>query len=147
MKATHKFAIAASVMALFLALSLGAPTALANKWDAYHSALGQLRSARALIEHPDSGELHDQEKSALAEIDAAIAELKSVADDGKSVEDHPQVDTHARWIPRLNKAIEQLNKAHDNVSKEDDTSGARERAVQHIGQARKFITQAIALEQ
>jgi hypothetical protein len=73
--------------------------------------------------------------------------LKSVADDGKSLEDHPQVDTHARWIPRLNKAVEQLNKAHDNVSKEDDTSGARERAVQHIGQARKFITQAIALEQ
>jgi hypothetical protein len=146
MKATHKFAIAASVMALFLALSLGAPTALA-KWDAYHSALGQLRSARALIEHPDSGELHDQEKNALAEIDAAIAELKSLADDGKTLEDHPQVDTHARWIPRLNKAIEQLNKAHDNVSKEDDTSGARERAVQHIGQARKFITQAIALEQ
>jgi hypothetical protein len=146
MKATHRFAITAFVMALFLALSLGAHAAPA-KWDAYHSALGQLRSARALIEHPDSGELHDQEKSALAEIDAAIAELKSVADDGKSLEDHPQVDTHARWIPRLNKAVEQLNKAHDNVSKEDDTSGARERAVQHIGQARKFITQAIALEQ
>jgi hypothetical protein len=146
MKVTHRFAIATSVIALFLALSLGAPTASA-KWDSYHSALGQLRAARALIEHPDSGELHDQERNALNEIDAAIAELKSVADDGKSLEDHPQVDTHARWIPRLNKAVEQLNKAHDNVSKEDDTSGARERAVQHIGQARKFVTQAIALEQ
>lgn len=146
MKYTYRFPLAASVIALFLALSLGAPTASA-KWDSYHSALGQLRSARALIEHPDSGELHDQEKNALAEIDAAIAEIKSVADDGKSLEDHPQVDTHARWIPRLNKAVEQLNKAHDNVSKEDDTSGARERAVEHIGQARKFVTQAIALEQ
>jgi hypothetical protein len=91
--------------------------------------------------------MHDQEKNALAEIDAAIAELKSVADDNKSLDDHPGVDTHARWIPRLNKAVEQLNKAHDDVSKEDDNSGARERAVQHIGQARKFVTQAIALEQ
>ena len=66
-----------------------------------------MRAARALIAHPDSGELHDQEKNALAEIDAAIAELKSVADDGKGVDDHPGIDTHARWIPRLNKAVEQ----------------------------------------
>jgi len=146
MKSQFRFLLAASVIALFLVLILGSPTASAN-YDSYHNALGQLRSARALIEHPDSGELHDQERNAISEIEAAITELKSVADDGKSLEDHPQVDTHARWIPRLNKAIEQLNKAHDNVAKEDDTSGARERAIQHIGQARKFITQAIALEQ
>ena len=145
MKVTHRFAFAAFVMALLVMLGT-APTASA-KWDAYHNALGHLRAARALIQHPDSGEMHDQEKNALAEIDAAIAELKSVADDNKSLDDHPGVDTHARWIPRLNKAVEQLNKAHDDVSKEDDNSGARERAVQHIGQARKFVTQAIALEQ
>jgi hypothetical protein len=144
MKSTHRFATAASIVAVFLAF--GAAAALA-KYDSYHSALGQLRAARALIAHPDSGELHDQEKNALAEIDAAIAELKSVADDGKGVDDHPGIDTHARWIPRLNKAVEQLNKAHDNVQKEEDDSGAKDRAVQHIGQARKFITQAIALEQ
>lgn len=145
MKATYRFVLVALAMA-FVAMLAGAPTASA-KWDSYHSALGHLRGARALIEHPDSGELHDQERNAIAEIDAAIAELKSVADDGKSLEDHPGVDLHARWIPRLNKAVEQLNKAHDDVTKEEDTSGARERAVEHIGQARKFITQAIALEQ
>jgi hypothetical protein len=81
------------------------------------------------------------------EIDAAIAEIKSVADDGKGPDDHPSIDSHARWIPGLNKAIELLNKAHDNVQKEDDDSGAKDRAIQHIAQARKFITQAIALEQ
>jgi hypothetical protein len=150
MKASHRIAIAPITLALFLGLFLaaaGTASAAPDKFDAYRSALGNLRAARALIEHPDSGELHDQEKNALSEIDAAIAEVKSVVDDGKSLDDHPGIDTHARWIPRLNKAIEQLNKAHDNVSKEDDNSGARERAVQHIGQARKFITQAIALEQ
>ena len=84
---------------------------------------------------------------AIAEIDAAIAEIKSVADDGKGVDDHPSIDSHARWIPGLNKAIELLNKAYDNVQKEEDDSGAKDRAIQHIAQARKFITQAIALEQ
>jgi hypothetical protein len=34
--------------------------------------------ARAYIEHPDSGELHDQEKSVMGEMDAAISELESV---------------------------------------------------------------------
>jgi hypothetical protein len=144
MKSTYKFALAASVIALLLAF--GATAALA-RYDSYHSALGQLRAARAYIQHPDSGELHDQEKNAISEIDAAIAELKSVADDGKGPDDHPSIDSHARWIPRLNKAVEQLEKAHDNVQKEGDDSGAKDRALQHIGQARKFITQAIALEQ
>ncbi len=146
MKATPPFAIAAFVVALFWTLSVAAPTALA-KYDSYHSALGQLRAARAYVSRPDSGVLHDQEKSALAEIDAAIAEIKSVADDGKSLDDHPGIDNNARWIAKLNKAVEQLNKAHDNAAKEDDGSGARERAVEHIGQARKFVIQAIALEQ
>ena len=146
MKSSYRFAIAASVLTLFLALSFGAPAALA-RYDSYHSALGQLRAARAYMAHPDSGELHDQEKSAIVEIDAAIAELKSVADDGKGLDDHPSIDSHARWIAGLNKAVELLNKAHDNVQKEDDGSGAKDRAIQHIAQARKFITQAIALEQ
>jgi len=84
MKSSYRFAIAASVLTLFLALSFGAPAALA-RYDSYHSALGQLRAARAYMAHPDSGELHDQEKSAIVEIDAAIAELKSVADDGKGL--------------------------------------------------------------
>jgi len=145
MKTMHRLVLAASAMALFVMLC-SAPTASA-KWDSYHSALGHLRAARALIEHPDSGVLHDQERGALTEIDAALAEVKAVADDGKSLDDHPGADLHARWIQRLNKAVEQLNKAHDDVTKESDDSGARERAVQHIGQARKLVTQAIALEQ
>jgi hypothetical protein len=145
MHATVRGTLAAALLVL-LGMLASPPTASA-KWDSYHSALGHLRAARALIEHPDSGELHDQERYAIAEIDAALAEIKSVADDGKSLEDHPGADLHARWIARLNKAVEQLNKAHDDATKEDDPSGARERAVEHIGQARKFITQAIALEQ
>jgi hypothetical protein len=146
MKILYRFAIIMPAVVLAFAVSANARPAPA-KYGAYQSALGQLRNARAYIEHPDSGELHDQEKNAIAEIDAAIMELKSVADDGKSPDDHPPLDTHLRWIARLNKAAELLNKAHDNVQKEDDNSGARERAIQHIGQASKQIQTAIALEQ
>jgi len=102
------------VLAFFLAFSVAATPSPA-KYGSYANALGQLRTARAYIEHPDSGELHDQEKSAMAEIDLAINELKSVADDGRGPEDHPPLDSHMRWIPRLNKAADLLNKAHDNV--------------------------------
>ncbi len=122
-------------------------TSAAPDYGAYHDALGQLRTARAYIEHSDSGVLHDQEKSALAEIDAAISELLSVANDGKGPADHAPLDSHKRWIARLNEAAKLLDKAHDNVQKEHDESGARERAIQHIGQAHKFVEQAIALEQ
>ena|SRR5271157_3212776 len=146
MRVTSRFLTAASVLAFFLALGANAKPAPA-KYGAYHDALGQLRTARAYIEHPDSGELHQQERDAMAEMDMAIMELKSVADDGKGPADHPPLDSHLRWIPRLNKAAELLNKAHDNVQKEDDSSGAKDRAIEHIGKARKFIEQAIALEQ
>ena len=146
MRATSRFLTAASLLAFFLAFSTAARPAPA-KYGSYANALGQLRTARAYIEHPDSGELHDQEKNAMAEIDMAITELKSVADDGKGNGEHQPLDTHLRWIARLNKAAELLDKAHDNVQKEDDGSGAKERASEHIGKAHKQIETAIALEQ
>jgi len=135
--------LAFSVITLALAFSASA----APDYGAYHDALGQLRTARAYIEHPDSGVLHDQEKNAMAEIDAAINELLSVANDGKGPDDHAPLDSHKRWIARLNEAAKLLNKAHDNVQRENDGSGAKDRAIQHIGQASKYIQQAIALEQ
>jgi hypothetical protein len=145
MNSLNRFAI---IFATGLALALvAAANPAPAKYGSYQSALGQLRTARAYIEHPDVGELHDQEKTAIAEIDAAIMELKTVADDGKGPSDHAPLDTHKRWIARLNEAAKLLDKAHDNVQKEDDSSGAKDRAMQHIGRASKLIQQAIALEQ
>jgi len=143
MKSVIRLLLAFSAITFALAFSASA----APDYGAYHDALGQLRTARAYIEHPDSGVLHDQEKNAMAEIDAAINELLSVANDGKGPADHAPLDTHKRWIARLNEAAKLLDKAHDNVQRENDGSGARERAVQHIGEAHKFVEQAIALEQ
>lgn len=141
-----KFTRTLSTIVVALAFSAATQSAPA-KYGSYQSALSQLRTARAYIEHPDNGELHDQEKGAIAEMDAAINELESVVKDGKSLADHAPLDSHLGWIPRLNKAAELLNKAHDNVQKEGDSSGARDRALQHIAQAHKFVEQAIALEQ
>lgn len=143
MKLTTHLLIAVSAVMFALAFCV---TAKAD-YGAYRDALSQLRTARAYIEHPASGELHDQEKSAMAEMDAAINELESVVRDGRGPSDHPALDSHKRWIARLNEAAKLLDKAHDNVQKENDGSGARERAIQHIGQASKYIQQAIALEQ
>jgi hypothetical protein len=72
-----------------------------------------------LIANPDSGQIHDPERQAMEEIDAAIREIKAAAiDDGKDLNDHPGVDPHLPWIPRLNKAAKVLDQAHDEVAKE-----------------------------
>jgi hypothetical protein len=145
-KAAAGFLAAASMFAVFLAFGVAAKPVPA-KYGSYVNALGQLRTARAYIEHPDSGELHQQEKDAMAEMDMAIAALESVANDGKGPGDHDSLDSHLRWIPRLNKSIDLLNKAHDNVQKENDGSDAKDQALLHIAKAHKFVEQAIALEQ
>lgn len=117
----------------------------------YLHALADLRYARAYIAHPDSGEMHDAEKAAIDEIDKAIGEIKAAAiDDGKNLDDHPGIDTHLRWIGRLNKAAELLDKAHDDVAKEEDDAsaqGLQARALEHIGKAHRHVEEAIALEQ
>lgn len=134
-------------VALFLVFGASAkPTP--DKHPAYLHALGNLRYARALIAHPDSGVLHDPEKAAMDEIDQAVAELKAAGiDDGKGLDDHPGLDSHMRWIPRLNKAADVLNKAHDDVQKEDDGAGLQSRILEHIGKARRHVEEAIATEQ
>jgi hypothetical protein len=138
--------------AMTLVLVFGASARPApDKHPAYLHALGNLRYARALMAHPDSGVLRDPEKAAIDEIDQAIAELKAAAiDDGKSLDDHPGIDSHLRWIPRLNKAADVLNKAHDDVQKEEDdaaTQGLQSRILEHIGKAHRHVEEAIALEQ
>jgi hypothetical protein len=154
MKSTNRFVPAAFAMmvalALFLAFGASAKPA-PDKHPAYLHALGNLRYTRALIAHPDSGVLHDPEKAAMDEIDQAIAELKAAGiDDGKSLDDHPGLDSHMRWIPRLNKAADVLNKAHDDVQKEQDdaaTQGLQSRMLEHIGKAHRHVEEAIATEQ
>lgn len=152
MKLARILWLAALLIAFGLALGIaGNAKPAPDKHPGYLHALGNLRYARALIAHPDSGVLHDPEKQAMDEIDAAIAEIKAASiDDGKSIDDHAGIDSHMRWIPRLNKAADVLDKAHDDVQKESDdaaSQGLQARILEHIGKAHRHVEEAIATEQ
>ena len=138
------------VATLALVLSASAKP-VPDRHPAYLHALADLRHARAYLAHPDSGEMKAPEKNAIDEIDKAIAEIKAAAiDDGKNLEDHPGLDSHLRWVGRLNKAAALLDKAHDDVAKEEDNAeaqGLQARVLGHIGKAHKHVQEAISLEQ
>jgi hypothetical protein len=116
---------------------------------AYLHALTDLRHARAHLERPGGGELKEQEREAIREIDVAIAEIKKAAiDDGKDLNDHPPVDAKMDWRGRLHRALELVNKAHHDVSEEEDNQfaqGLQQRAIEHIDRAHHHIEEAIHL--
>jgi tetratricopeptide (TPR) repeat protein len=116
---------------------------------AYLHALTDLRQARAHLQRPDGGELREQEKKAIHEIDAAIDEIKKAAiDDGKDINDHAPVDARMDWPGRLHRAIELVNKAHNDVAQEEDNSfaqGLQQRALEHIDKAHRHIEEAIRI--
>jgi hypothetical protein len=100
------FTLTLALLALLLVVPGGlsaAPPAGADH-PAYLHALTDLRHARAHLERPDGGELREQEKKAIHEIDEAINEIKRAAvDDGKNLNDHPPVDRQMDWSGRLHR--------------------------------------------
>ena len=150
MKFSFRFTLAASLMALVFALSAQA-TPAPQRHPAYLHALSDLRDARAHLRRPDGGELRQQEKDAIGEIDRAIDEIKKASiDDGKNLEDHPPVDAHLPWGGRLHKALDLLDNAHADVAKEEDdpaAQGLKHRALEHIDKAHRHVEEAIAVTQ
>jgi tetratricopeptide (TPR) repeat protein len=145
MKAVMKLALVASVFVLAFAFS--ATTGVAQEHPAYLHALTDLRHARAHLERPDHGELREQEKKAIREIDEAINEIKKAAiNDGKDLNDHPPVDARMDWTGRLHRAIELINKAHSDIAREEDNrfaQGLQQRALEHIDKAHHHVEEAI----
>jgi hypothetical protein len=125
---------------LTLTLPLAAQADLPGKHPAYLHALSDLRAARWMLEHrPGDAAVSAHEDVAIAEIDAAIGEIKHAAiDDGKNIEDHPSVDGPKNRPGRLHKALELLHKVHSDVAREEDgpmTRGLRDRSIGHIDAA------------
>ena len=147
MKNTFRFAVAAFVLGLIVAAIPQATTAQGKDHPAYLRALSDLRHARAYLQRPDSGELKEEEKRAIRDIDSAIEEIKKAAiDDGKSLSDHPPVDAKMEWKGRLHQAVELLDRAHRDVSEEEDNrfaQGLQQRAKEHIARARQHVEDAI----
>lgn len=122
---------------------------LPGNHPAYLHALSDLRAARWMLEHrPGDPAVSGQEDVAIAEIDAAIGEIKKAAiDDGKDIHDHVGVDDAANHPGRLHKALELLRKVHSDVAREEDdpmVRGLRNRAVGHIDAAINATKGAIA---
>jgi len=120
-----------------------------GKHPAYLHALSDLRHARAHLERRGgNGAMRWDEHTAIAEIDAAIQEIKEAAiDDGKGLEDHPPVDVRLDWSGRLHRAVELLERAHADVRGEEDNDfarGLRRRALHHIDEAIRFTREGIA---
>jgi hypothetical protein len=138
----------AFALALFLALTPSGTFAQGSH-PAYLHALSDLRTARSLLERPDHGELHHEEKEARHHIDKAIDEIKKAAiDDGKDLNDHPPVDVHMDWPGRLHRAMELLDKAHEDISREEDNrfaQGLQQRAFAHIDEAKHEVREAIRI--
>jgi hypothetical protein len=138
-----------AVFALLLAMPIlgSAKPAPPREHPAYLHALTDLRHARAHLQRPDGGELRQQERDAIHEIDEAIKEIKKASiDDGKDLGDHPPVDAKMDWRGRLHRALELLDKAHHDVSEEEDNQFAerlQERALIHIDNAHHHVEEAI----
>lgn len=135
---------------LLLLLGLAALPATAQmlpgRHPGYLHALTDLRTARWLLYHqPGDQKVYADEDVAIQEIDAAINEIKRASiDDGKNLEDHPQVDVREHGS-RLLRAIETLKKAHHDIDEEEDNPEVREvrhRASEHIERATKAAERA-----
>ena len=147
MKSLSRLAFAILAVLLFVPAYASAKPPAPREHPAYLHALTDLRDARAHLERPDHGELREQEKKAIHEINDAIAEIKKAAiDDGKDINDHVPVDTHMDWSGRLHRAAELLKKAHSDVAQEEDNAfaqGLQQRALEHIDKAHHHVEEAI----
>jgi hypothetical protein len=138
LKIANKPLLAGFLLALTLPLAANAD--VPGKHPAYLHALSDLRAARWMLEHrPGDVAVSGNEDVAVMEIDKAIGEIKRAAiDDGKNLQDHPNVELPNNRPGRLHKALQLLHKVHSDVAREEDdpmTRGLRDRAVGHIDAA------------
>lgn len=148
MKSIAKFVFPAVFLAFFLALGAG-NAAAQGKQPAYLHALSDLRAARAHLEKHDGGELREEEKEAIHQIDEAINEIKKASiDDGKDLNDHPPVDAGLDHTGRLHRAKQLLEKAHQDIAHEEDNSfaqGLQQRSFGHMDKAIHEVDDAIRI--
>lgn len=136
MSNTKKWLIGA---ALALVCGGSAMADLPGAHPGYLHALTDLRTARWLLSHqPGDAKVYGDEDVAIQEINAAINEIKKASiDDGKNLDDHPNVDTGEHGS-RLLRSIETLKKARADIAQEEDNPmvlDLRNRAWGHIDSA------------
>lgn len=140
----RKSLLASAILALSATAALAQP--LPGPHPGYLHALTDLRTARWFLYHqPGDMKVSAHEDVGIDEIDKAIGEIKHASiDDGKDLNDHPNVDVSEHGS-RLLKAIETLKKARADISGEEDNPEARElrhRALDHVDHALKAAEKA-----
>ncbi|WP_222615658.1 hypothetical protein [Dyella telluris] len=146
MKLLYKRMILTAGMTVLLPLSAHAD--MPGHHPAYLHALSDLRAARWMIAHrPGDAAVSSQEDIAITEIDRAIGEIKHAAyDDGKNLDDHPQVDAPMDQPGRLHQAADLLARVHHDIDREEDdpmTRDLKHRALMHVEQAQAAVDHAI----
>ena len=141
-----KVSMLSLVVAAFALLTV--VNAHAKDHPAYLHALTDLRAARAHLDRMGPNDrVEDAQGRAIAQIDAAIKEIKQAAiDDGKNLDDHPPVDANLKRTDRFRRALELLDKAHHDVKEDEDNHFARglqHRALQHIDAAHRIVEHII----
>ena len=146
MKSYAKLVLMVAFAVLFVSTFAAADTPGAH--PAYLHALTDLRGARSLLAvETGSYRLNANEKYAIEGIDAAMQVLRDAAiNDGKSLSDHPPLDSGWSRTDRLHRAYDLLaSAARDIDQRESDNfaNGLKHRALHHIGDAMKAVQAAI----
>jgi hypothetical protein len=110
-------------------------------------ALSDLRYARGWLTALGENNVMGRELDAVANIDKAIADIKSASiDDGKDLKFHPPVDVSVKHKARLIKALDLIKGAQADLAVEEDDQkalGWRQKAQQHVQAAIDATNQAI----
>jgi hypothetical protein len=135
------------IASIVLLPAAGSAQQVPGPHPAYLHALSDLRMARAYLNEGWQWEaVRHEDDHAVAEIDAAIREIKLAAiDDGKNPGDHPPIDAHLSWHDRFARANELLGRAHHDLDHAEDVPearGLRNRAIMHIDEAHNTVDRA-----
>ncbi|POZ61652.1 hypothetical protein C2I19_12720 [Chromobacterium alticapitis] len=113
----------------------------------YLHAMSDLRQARAYLARPDYPQIADDERRAVAEIDAALSEMRRAAfEDGKNPWQYEQPDARMSPTDRFHKAMELLDAARRDASHPEDDPWTRDlqhRILHHIDGAHRAVQQAV----
>ncbi|WP_434628737.1 hypothetical protein [Chromobacterium sp. CV08] len=114
----------------------------------YLHAMSDLRQARAYLARPDYPQIADDERRAVAEIDAALGEMQRAAiEDGKQPWRYEQPDARLSPTDRFHRALELLDAARRDAGHQEDDPWVRDlqhRILHHVDAAHRAVQQAIS---
>lgn len=137
-------------LVLVAAMPLTARADMPGAHPAYLHALSDLRAARwELTKRGGDPDMKWDEKTAIAEIDAVIRDVKAASiDDGKDLNDHPKEDEgKLNRGARLHAALKLLEGAHHDIKEKESNSfadGLQKKALGHLDAAINFTKQGIS---